>query len=251
MGRSAEHKSKNPAQAFLKWKGGDGKLVYWDGEADVEVGFSEKKPFKFLVVEKGAQVTGGVTLKGGDYIGYFSNFVLDTRSEPFTVRSKEGIVAQGLWQDIKKENDALKFATSLYIGVPTGDGLSLQHLTLSGAALNAWIEATKRIDVFKGAFAIVGSSKEKNGAVTYHVPVFKYYPEVSEEADEQAKALDASLQEYLKGYFTNGHSSNGHVEEEPEYSGKAMAATADPLGDFSERDLQPAEPDDTDSEIPF
>lgn len=41
------------------------------------------------------------------------------------------------------------------------------------------------------------------------------------------------------------------VEKVVAKKSKAKAAPADPLGDFSERDLQPAEPDDTDSELPF
>lgn len=229
MGRSNPNThTQNPASRFLEWSGGEGTLTYWNGQERVSVPFSEKKPFKFLVVEKGSQVTGGISLEG-EYHGYFSNFVTDLSSQPFTVRSKAGAVATGLWSDIKESVKAKggKFATSLYIGVKDGDTLDLQNIKFTGAALNVWIDACKGIDIFKGAFAIVGSRKEKNGAVTFHVPVFKYFDDIPAEMDEQAKELDRQFSEYLKSYVQNGTqekvmaaAASADVPLTPEYTGE-------------------------------
>jgi hypothetical protein len=208
MGRSTTHTSQNPATKFYKWK--DGKIAYYDGEKDVEVPFSAKNPFRFLVVERGAQIVGG-TQRDGKYVGFYSNFVLNTQTQPFTVRSKQGVEAQGLYKDIKT-TPGIKYATALYIGVPTDNGLELQFISFSGAALNAWIEATKKKDIFKGAFGIIGAEEGVNGRVTYYSPVFKHYPEVSEKSDFEAKALDEQLQDYLKGYFAPQAEEVAHDE---------------------------------------
>lgn len=225
MGRSTDNHNQNPATRFYRWNGGDGTLTYYDGEKNVAVPFSEKKPFKFLVVERGAQITGGYD-HDGEYVGFYSNFVRDTTKEPFIVKSKRGQELKGLYADLKGEA-GVKYATALYIGVPTENGLELQFVSFSGAALNGWIEATKGKDIFKGAFAITGSTKGKKGAVTYHIPTFKYIPDITEDTDLQAKQLDRVLQEYLGQYFANGHQENGHKEPE-----KALAATADHNADL-------------------
>lgn len=262
MGRSNGRTTQNPATKFYRWNGGDGTLSYYDGNENVNVPVSEKSPFKFLVIERGAEITGGID-KNGKFLGFWSNFVLNTTTQPFVVKSKDGVEAEGFYKDIKG-TVGVHYNTALYIGVPTDDGLELQHIKFGGAALNAWIDATKKTDIFKGAFAITGSVKGKKGSVTYYSPVFKYYPEVSEEADAQAKELDLQFQEYLKGYFTHGHAD---PEAEVEISGKpplleaALAATAsndaakqnlsgkydkaaqvdDPFGDMDIPDTEPVD----------
>lgn len=218
MSRSNQTELINPAVRFFEWKGGDGVVSYFDkslGEKGENV--TVELPFKFLILDKVSQVTGGVD-RNGSYDGFWSNAVRNTKTQPFIVRSKAGIEVQGLYEHIKGHN-GVRFMQGLYI-VFYGDDDTLQigYLKIKGAALTAWIEFCKaHRNIYEGAFGIKGKNKQKKGSTTYYEPVFEHYPKVSEESDNVAKMLDVQLQEYLTAYFAQA----GIAEEE-----RAYAATA-------------------------
>lgn len=222
MSRSNNTELVNPAVRFFEWSGGEGEVRYFDkslGEKgeNVTVGL----PFKFLVLDRVAQVTGGID-RDGTYQGFWSNAVKNLKTQGFTVRSKAGVEAQGLYEHIKG-HPGIKFMTGLYIAFYDDDGsLQIGYLKIKGAALTAWIEFTKsHKNIYEGAFAITGNTKKRKGSTTYYEPVFKYIDNVSEDADAMAKELDVHLQEYLTAYFAQ----NGIAEVETEYTGQVMAAT--------------------------
>lgn len=217
MSRSNQTELINPAIRFFEWAGGEGVIRYFDktlGEKgeNVEVPL----PFKFLVLDKVAQVTGGIDRDGG-YTGYWSNAVKNTKTQQFTVRSKAGVEVQGLYENIKNYPGA-KFMTGLYIAFyDENENLQIGYLKIKGAALTAWIEFTKsHRNIYEGAFGIEGKNKQKKGSTTYYEPVFKHYPKVTDETDEAAKQLDVHLQEYLTAYFAQ----NGLAEVEASYTGQ-------------------------------
>lgn len=223
MSRSNNTELINPAIRFFDWSGEEGKIRYFDktigkkGE-NVEV----ELPFKFLCLDRVAQITGGVD-RNGKYEGFWSNAVRNLKTQAFTVRSKQGIEAHGLYDQIKGTN-GVKFMTGLYIAFYDEDGvLQIGYLKLKGSALTAWIEFTKsHRDIYAGAFGVTGKNECKKGTNTYFEPVFEHYPKVSDESDEAAKALDVHLQEYLTLYFAQ----KGIEEVELAHSGdQAFAAT--------------------------
>ncbi len=124
--------------------------------------------------------------------------------------------------------------------------MQIGYLKLKGAALSAWFDFAKtHRNIYEGAFGIEGSTKKRKGATTYYEPVFKHYAKVSDEADNTAKALDETLQEYLTAYFAQA----GMAEAEREYTGQAkVAAVGGYLDD--EPEMPPvnmdSEPDDDD-----
>ena len=210
MSRSNNSESTNPADKFFEWSGAEGGVKYYD--KDTKVNVSVPFPFKFLVLDRMAQVTGGVDTNDG-YLGYWSNAVRNINSEPFVVRSKKGIVAEGFYRDIKA-TAGIKFMTGLYIAYK-GDGLRIGHLALKGSSLTPWIDFTsKHKNIFAGAFAIIDKAEKKKGTNTYYEPVFAHYDDVSDETDQQAQALDKELQVYLTAYFSKNKAEEVSTTDE-------------------------------------
>jgi hypothetical protein len=218
MSRSNQTELINPAVRFFDFAGGTGTVQYYDRETKTNV--DVELPFRFLILDRVAQVGGGIDRNGG-YSGFWSNSVRNTATQPFTVRSKEGIEAQGLYKDIKGK-PGLKWITGLYIAF-YGDDAQLQigYLKIKGAALTAWLDFTKsHKNIYDGAFAITGAKKAKKGTNTYYEPVFEHIKTVSDESETAAVELDKHLQEYLTAYFAQV----GLAQVEQEYTGQAMAA---------------------------
>lgn len=220
MSRSNKTDIINPADRFFKWSGSDGKVVFYDKETEQNV--DVKMPFKFLVLDRVFQVGGGID-RNGAYSGFWSNAVRNLKTQEIVVRSKQGIEARGLYEDIKG-TPGVQFLTGLYIAYYNeSKEFSIGYFKLGGAALTAWIDFTKKHrDIYSGAISITGNNKCKKGTNTYFEPVFDYSATVPDDVDEAAIALDRELQTYLTAYFAQ----KGIEEVEAEYTGDTKAATA-------------------------
>lgn len=254
MSRSNNTELINPAIRFFDWSGEEGKIRYFDktlGEKGENV--DVPLPFKFLCLDRVAQITGGID-RNGKYEGFWSNAVRNLKTQGFVVKSKAGVEAQGLYEHIKG-TPGVKFMTGLYIAFYDENAvLQIGYLKIKGAALTAWIEFTKfHRDIYAGAFAITGNNQCKKGTNTYYEPVFAHSAKVSEESDDAAKNLDVQLQEYLSAYFAQ----SGIEEVEVQFSGQSQAVAANgavvgtyadpqaPVGGFNPSDAQ------DDDDIPF
>ncbi len=237
MSRSNQSGSSNPATRYFEWKGSDGVVSYYDKESSKNVDVA--LPFSFLVLDRVAQIAGGIDTNGG-YLGYWSNAVKDLKKEQFTVKSKNGVVCKGLYAQIKNQI-GIKFATGLYIAYAGDDGeMLIGYLTLKGAALTSWINFTsKHKNIFIGEFSITGNVAKKKGATKYFEPVFSHTDVVSDETNASAIALDKELQAFLTTYFAGNNQS---VPDDDAY----------PEPEFSQDQEADSRPDDFDSEaIPF
>jgi hypothetical protein len=244
MSRSNPTTFNSPATRFFEWAAEKGVLQYYDKETKENV--AVKLPFSFLILDEVSQVGGGVKVNG-KYEGYWSNAVKNLNTQIITVKSKQGIVAQGLYAALK-ERKGLHYIKGLYIAFYDDDKtLQIGFLKFKGSSLGAWFEFTKtHRDLYKGAFTIKSASEVIEGDKgDYYTPVFAHKADISDEADEAAKALDAIVQEYLTGYF-----AHKGAEEEVEFAGpQAMAATVGGRMD-AQSGYNPSEPDD-DDDIPF
>jgi hypothetical protein len=245
MSRSNPTNFSSPATRFFEWAAERGELQFYDKEAKQNV--TVKLPFSFLVLDEVSQVGGGVKING-KYEGYWSNAVKDLNSQIITVKSKQGIVAQGLYSELK-ERKGLHYVKGLYIAFYDEDKtLQIGYLKFKGSSLGAWFEFIKaHRDIYKGAFTIKSKSEVIEGDKgDYYTPIFTHKAEISEEADEAAKELDKVVQEYFAGYF-----AHKATDDEVEYSGKAAAATVggphDPQAPVG---FNPSE-DVEDDDIPF
>lgn len=245
MSRSNQTELINPAQRFFSWKGGDGELVYFDKERgekgeNVIVPF----PFRFLVLDVLTGATGGKEVNG-QYYGYWSNAVRNTKHQQLVVKAKDGVVARGFYEDIKGR-DGIKFQQLVYIAFYDDDkNLQIGCLKLHGAAVSAWFEYRKaHRNIYDGAITITGRSDEKKkGKTVYYEPVFAPFTNVSDETDASAKELDVHLQEYLTAYFAQ----TGIEEVEQAYTGDSTQFDESPNAE--EKWAAPDDVDDPDADL--
>lgn len=207
MSLSNQTSTVSPAKHHLRVKSGS--VNYFDkGLGEKGENVDVPLPLSFVVLDQLGTVKGW---SDSDQSGYWSNEVKSSGSDALTVRTSKGEKITGIWKDIKTSPfiAGAKFNASVYIATPGRNGLEIQNIAFSGASLNAWIEfanANKSVvNSGKGKVVITGFSNEKKGAVKYQVPVFAV-EEISKEELEQATALDAELQSYFEGYFSNRRS---------------------------------------------
>lgn len=244
--------AKNPATRFFQWGGGEGKVNYYDKEKEEQI--TVPFPFTFLVLDELNGVTG---FSEKDRSGIWSNDVRDMRKEELIVRSKGGVLAKGLYANIKDAIKAQggKYTKQIYIAYKDESGeLVIGHFKASGAALTAWIELTKQLDVYKAAVVITGAKKAKKGATTYYVPKFEGQ-NVGKSTEEAANALDRELQTFLNTYL----SKRADADEEF-YAGKSDEVAAEEEAAENETradkaaeeaaEIEPDEEDDDDEEPP-
>lgn len=202
--------SSSPCTRWFEWAGGsDGGIVrYYDKEAGKQVDVGEK--FAFLLLDELACVKGWHDASDS---GIYSNEVRDTRQDVLVVKSfKGGELASGLYAQIRDRvgNFGGHFQGSCYIAYKDGDKYKLGNIGFKGAALNAWVEFKKqagrkdgRPAYYVDAVRINGYEEGTKGRVVYRVPRFSLAP-ASEEANEQAIALDKELQSFLSEYLKRG-----------------------------------------------
>lgn len=203
MSRSnpSENGIPNPAKRWFEWNGEHGIVRYYDKELkqNVELG----SDFTFILLDQLGTVKGW---HDASESGIYANEVKDTRQEVMVVRAfKGGTLIEGIYRDIRDRVSTLggQFVAVCYCAFKDDSGqLQLGAMQFKGAALNAWVEFSKahRADIYKKAIRVNGFTEGKKGKVVFRVPVMSL-KDISVEADRQAIALDAQLQEYLTSYF--------------------------------------------------
>lgn len=195
----------NPAQHFIKVK--SGALTYYDKDSGENVEVST--PLKFIVLDQLATIKGW---SDQDESGYWSNEVKNVGKDVLNVRTKNGLKESGIWKEIKGSVGiaGAKYHASIYIAASGRNGLEIQNLALTGAALNAWIEFTKKNDVRKNSVTLSEWADAKKGSVKYKVPVFVASPMDDGERDE-AVELAKKLRVYHNEYFNYTPDEEGHA----------------------------------------
>jgi hypothetical protein len=243
MSRSNPTTAANPAHRFFEWKAEKGELQYYDKEKKENI--PVKLPFSFLILDEVSQVGGGIKVNG-KYEGYWSNAVKNLNTQIITVKSKGGIVAQGLYAELK-ERKGLHYEKGLYIAFHGDNGdLVIGFLKFKGSSLGAWFEFTKaHRDLCKGAFTIKSRSEVIEGDKgDYYTPIFTHKLDISEESDQAAIDLDRQLQEYLTAYFAHKGVESDEPAQEAQFAAAVGSSTPTHTGGY-----QPSA--DEDDDIPF
>lgn len=201
------NKPINPCSKFIKFKGDTGVFQYWDKETkkNIELDLKNKA---FIVLDTLATIKG---FHEPSKSGIWSNEVKQSSRDTLTVRNKEGVLAEGLYKDIKDKIKAQggKYTSSVYVYLV--ESKEMINLQLSGSALSAWIN--KEIDERATAITMTGTEEKKKGKVTYLSPIFAPVAWKKEEYEEALKQ-DQKLQEYLKEY--KNYTLNAPTQEEEE-----------------------------------
>lgn len=192
----SQDRPTNPALRFLKVK--SGAVSYWDKESQENV--NVPTPLEFIVLDQLATIKGW---SDQDESGYWSNEVRSVGRDVLTVRTSKGMKEQGIWREIKGSVGIAgsKYHSSIYVATKGRDGLEINNLSLTGAALNAWIEFTQKNRINTNKVVLSGWSDAKKGSVSYKVPVFEAVP-MGDAEKEEAIELDKQLQAYLNEYFS-------------------------------------------------
>ena len=185
---------KNPATRFIDFHNGE--FEYYDKETTESVIIP--MPIYFVVLDELSTISGFCKASGSNI---YSNEVHRVSDEIMRVKTfKGGYTATGLYKDIAAEIKSWggKFTKSVYAMMILPDNqFELVNFRFRGAAFSAWID--KKFDVDKFAVGVSETTIEKNGATTYHVPVFAPFT-LTDEINQRAIALDKELQAYLKAY---------------------------------------------------
>lgn len=190
----------NPAVRWFEWNGEAGVVRYYDKDAKKNV--DTVLPFTFLLLDELASVRGW---HDASESGIYSNEVRDTTKDVLVVKSfKGGTLAEGYYKAIKDRVNTQggQFVANCYVAVKLDTGLTLCSMRFKGAALGAWMDFRKanRGALYDRAVRIVGFTEGKKGRIVFRVPTFEL-KDVSKDTNEQAIALDQTLQAYLEGYL--------------------------------------------------
>lgn len=243
MSRSNNTDLTNPAKPyFIEWKGSTGELQYFDRDKG-EKGENVKipLPFYFLPLDRLSTIKG---FSDADQSGYWSNEIRNTKKEILTVRTKKGIVASDLYENLAPIlNQGASYCQSLYmLFMDTDKTWKIGNFQIHGSAIGEWITICKGKNIFKGAFSITGKTPMKKGATNYFVPIFSFTDKVSEATEALAMKNDKILQEYLNAYFNNQNARENSetlpaeiVEDEYKPSDAELSASTN-------KDIPPADP---------
>lgn len=137
--------SNSPVKKYLSFKGSKGKVRYYDKDKPEDEREVEVDSLDLIVLDIKSSVSGFNEASSSS----ISSNLLDpytTGTEEFEVKSKVngsyGVVAKGIWKDIKDEVYKLggKFTTNLFALADLGNGYEIVKLELNGSALSPWIE---------------------------------------------------------------------------------------------------------------
>ena len=206
----SEPRQVNPAQKFIEWSGSKGQFYYYDKESSQDVFFDKTLyivPLDELSTIKGFHKQSESSI--------YSNEVKNITQERLIVKSfKGGLIASGLYNDIKGKLEGGKFGKSVYCALISdkGENLELVNFQFTGSSLGSYIDA--KINVDNGNVVSLSSSTEelKNGNTVYFAPKIKKH-EVRSDILKKCVEMDRELQYYLKAYFGRTHEEKESITE--------------------------------------
>lgn len=207
----------NPAKKFFTWKGGDGKLLYYDKEAKSNIDVS--LPFTFLWLDDFTTIKG---FNESSRSSIWSNEIRDISKDILIVKDATGIIAKGLYKDIKEkivsygggyakscyiayfDNDVLTIGNILFTGSSFGGGIHKpSNKDMKDIEVGGWLSFSKRnmADIVTKAIIMEKDPRLlSNGGTKFYAPSFKLI-DVSQETNAKAIELVNILKEYHLEYF--------------------------------------------------
>ena len=238
----------NPCKHWFQWDGGDGKgFKSYDKVA--KKNNITALPFRFLVLDKLTTVVG---FNEPENIGYYSNEIRNIKTDKLTVRSKNGIEAEGTWEEVKAKlgTKGAAFCQSVYVIFFDGKTPTLGNIKMNGASLENWFSFCKENNIMEIAVQVKTANEKKKGKVVYYEPVFEKMT-VKEETNIAATEMDKELQEYLKAYLERNQTSTEAVKHENKVEEKATESKEEHSNKIEEKDSFLSSLDDDGEDAPF
>lgn len=228
MSRSKPKTQKETiAKRYFKYNGKTGSLFYYDKEKqqNVEIEY----PFSFMVLDELQTVKGW---HDEHESAIWANEVRNVSIEPLVLRTSKGRLGEGFYSKDIKGNYPVDYYRSIYIAYYEDNELVIGNVAFKKSANTAWGQFANENPIYKGAVVMGKPQEEKNKAITYFVPTFKFKESISPESEAAAIELDKKLQEYLTQYFKQDAEELDIFEEEleleePKNPGKRIAQVED------------------------
>lgn len=203
-------KTQNPTNIFLEYKSSKKTFSSYNRSNGAKEDL--KLPFKFVFLQNYHTVRGWDDSSDS---GIYSNEVYYIGKEVMRVRSKSGLIAEGIYKDIKNEvRDAGgKYNRSIYIMLEGGDVANIQ---LKGSAVKSWGDfITENAKLVDNQWIEVNKvENKKKGSVKYTVPVFELGASLSEDDSNLADTVADELQSYFDDYFSKAEDQGKEVPTE-------------------------------------
>jgi hypothetical protein len=209
MSLSKPRGTTSPVQRRFELKLAAGSVTYYDSDAKDNVvvtgpagaweegkQYEADSPFKVIVLDVLSVIGGYSDAKSS---GIWSNEVRSTRNEEFVVKTRDGVLRRGLYEEIKDvlKGDGGKFGNSIYLAYNDGGEWRLGNVKLIGAGVSAFFDFKKGKSFDRDpGLAIIGWEGMKKGSNKYFSPIFESW-QVGEADLESAIALDEDLQRFL------------------------------------------------------
>lgn len=225
-------KPKNPAQMFLEWKSKEKTWSYWDKDAEERRTIPFNTPFVVLDI-----LSTAVGYDKPKKVGFWANEVRDTKHK-LVIQSKNGVLAEGPWKEVKGAHRSLKFASSVYAFAKINGEPMLVNFKISGCALRPWIEFRQELDgrgVYGDIAVAVKDTVFHDEEISYTSPVFGVAAtSLSEETTNICKEMHYELQKYLTGYLQESPQAKAmaqHSEEMQAYEAPPVEDAPAPVPD--------------------
>lgn len=187
-----EQNQSNPANLRLTWSSAESSFKCYDCTTQIK---SLLNNVEFAILEESTSVCG---FHEAQNLGIFSNEVKNLKTQALSVRTKNGVIIEGYYADIKdKWGKGPAFCKNVYVQLKSGEIASIQ---LSGAALKAYFDfrEANRGKITKNWIGLSGVNALKKGSVSYNVPIFDKKALISAKEDVSLNANYEIVNNYLK-----------------------------------------------------
>jgi hypothetical protein len=197
--KQAFKSNTNPATKWLEWSSNDGTFKYYDKEKKENI--LVELPLSFVVLDAFQTIRGWNDKSSS---GIYANEV-KYMNQPLIVKSfKGGIIAEGLYKDIKAHVNSAGGVYHKSIYCMDLDG-SIFNIMLKGAAVQEFGELNK--SMFPDYVLEVSDAENRiKGSVKYSVPLFNFGRSLNKELAYKADKAFDTLEAYMQG--------NNEVEQE-------------------------------------
>jgi hypothetical protein len=220
----------NLAAHFFEWKGGEGKLQWYNKETEQNV--PVKLPFEFMVLDELATIKG---YNKAMQQGFWSNEVRNISKDTIYVRTKNGPFEAGIYNNLTQtRSKGGKYAKSIYIAHKgEGGAWMIGNIQATGSALSAWIEFSKTHAVETGKITMKRGAKAESPVGEFYPPEFSW-SKITDEEDAEAVKLDKELQIYLSQYLAQPKGDEDQLELAEDFH-EVGKATPEQVAEFEKR----------------
>lgn len=193
MSRESEFETLvNPATSYVAWASNEKSFRFYDKLAKEKT--VKSLPLEFIILKQGSAVKGW---DDNAQEGIYSNIITNVSSQEFRVRSASGLIATGLYKDIKEtvKSKGAHYEAKVF-ALCNGEIIMIE---LKGAVLGEWSTFLKSNSNKLVSYKVIVKKADdrKKGAVKYSVPIFEIGKALTKEEMDKANESYDLAKAYL------------------------------------------------------